>query len=163
MAVWETYTKNKLTRLWKARIDKIREVTESLSIEVGVLEEASPEVKTKALVAEFGNPRKNVPARMPISKGLREQQEALRKPLQMLAKSIVHKTIGRNSLVSLQAEKLAKTAANLMRRRIRAQLPPPLKDETIQRKKLRKFRFSTLALYASGDFYRAITGKVVHK
>lgn len=163
MPVWETYKPGILVKRWADRLDKIQTVTKSLSIEVGLLEDASPEDKTKAIVAEFGNPRKNVPARKPFSKGLGEQQKELSKPLKSLARAIVHKAVGRNVVVTTSAESLAKVAANLIRRRIKAQLPPPLGDETVQKKKLRKYRFATLALYATGDFYKAITGKVVRK
>lgn len=163
MPVWETYKEGILAERWKKRIEQLKKNVQSTSIDVGILENASSEIKTKMYVAEFGAPSRNVPARMPISRGLQSQKKELSKPLQTLARAMIRDALFKKLGFVRQAQIVANLSANLLRKKIREGLSPSLRDTTVETKRRKKFRYPLRALYATGEMYKAIRGKVRKK
>lgn len=159
------YTEKLFQKLWSSRLEKLDEEVASLCVETGIQETSSSETKIKAIVAEYGNPTKNVPARRPIGLGLSSDVaiKVLRKRFLKLSREMIKKAVGQREKVNKQAEKLAKASAKLIKKRIEASLPPPLQPETVSKKWMRGLSKPNLPLVAEGTFKKEIAGVVVKK
>lgn len=156
----EKHTPNLLEQRWKNRFANLQKIADSFVVEAGVHSDASSKVKGAIIGAEFGNRQYRVPRRYPISKGLRDQLSVLTDPLKGIAQQMMRMMVGKKSQIYKRFDKLADKTTQMLQRRIRGNLPPPLLAATIAQKKSSGYSKPNLPLYATGEMYKALSGRV---
>lgn len=163
MATWKKYEPYLLFRTIGMRLKRIDDETKATFVEAGIHADASPHVKAAAFVAEYGDPRSNVPARFPISKAIAPNAKEFKKDLRNLARVMILRACGRKLNTLSAANRIAKIATKLLRNQILSFLPPPLSPRRLREKFEKNYTKPTLPLYATGELYNSISGRVKTK
>lgn len=163
VTTWQKYHPHLLLRTMGLRMKRLIDETKATQIEAGVFEDASPHVRAAMLVAEYGNSRSNVPARYPISKAIGSNAKEFKKDLRKLARVMVLRACGRKMNTLGSANRIAKIATKLLQKHLLNFLPPPLSPRRLRTKLEKNYTKPTLPLYATGELYLALKGRVKSK